>query len=386
MRPIVFAGAMILLLAHLALAQPSVTIYRIPDGAVQPQASVDQAGIAHLIYLKGDPAHCDIFYIHSADDGATWSHPLRVNSQPGSAIAIGTVRGAHLAMGRSSRPHVAWMGSTDALPKADNKFAPMLYTRLNDDGTGFEPQRNLIAQHPGLDGGGSIAADETGNVYVGWHAPTAQGGDEQTRRVWIARSTDDGKTFATEIPVSDPSTGACGCCGMRMAFADGKLFVLYRSAAQMIHRGMYLLEISPDLSTSERREIAPMTAGTCIMSTAGFAPSKGRLLAAWETQGTVSWAPFDTARFRDSAPQPTSVHLESKPSSKHPALATNPAGDVLLAWAEGTGWNKGGAVQWQIFSAAGTPLLPQPNVAPGLPNWDCPAAFATAKGNFVLVY
>lgn len=53
----------------------------------------------------------------------------------------------------------------------------MLYTRLNDAGDGFEPQRNVIQKRPGLDGGGSIAADAEGNVYVAWHAPNVNKGE-----------------------------------------------------------------------------------------------------------------------------------------------------------------------------------------------------------------
>jgi len=37
---------------------------------------------------------------------------------------------------------------------------PMLYTRLNDAGTAFEAERDLITVARGLDGGGSVAADE----------------------------------------------------------------------------------------------------------------------------------------------------------------------------------------------------------------------------------
>ena len=35
----------------------------------------------------------------------------------------------------------------------------MLFARLDDDGTAFETQRNLMTYTQGLDGGGSVAAD-----------------------------------------------------------------------------------------------------------------------------------------------------------------------------------------------------------------------------------
>src|SRR4051812_32696620 len=175
-----------------------VAFSRVPDAGVQPQAVADENGAIHLIYLKGDAAKSDIFYVRSTDGGKGWSAPIRVNSQPGSAIMMGTVRGAHLAMGKDRRVHVAWMGSQSAEPKVAGKGSPMLYARMADDGKSFDAQRNVIAEHVGLDGGGSIAADDGGNVVIAWHAPTSKGGEEPDRRVWVARSTDDGKTFAPE--------------------------------------------------------------------------------------------------------------------------------------------------------------------------------------------
>src|SRR5438105_477663 len=190
-------------------AAPMVTAIHCPNGGIQPQAAVDPAGKVHLIYLTGEDGKNDVMYVTSADDAKTWSKPLRVNSHPGAAIATGTVRGAHLAVGRDGRVHVAWMGSSSAQPRAPRDATPMLYARLNDAGDAFEPQRNLITSATGLDGGGSVAADDAGNVYVGWHAPTPGMKGEENRTVWLATSSDDGKTFAPETRMITQSTGAC---------------------------------------------------------------------------------------------------------------------------------------------------------------------------------
>src|SRR5213078_2664353 len=100
------------------------------------------------------------------------------------------------------------------------RVSPLLYTRLNDAGTAFEPERNLITYAAGLDGGGSVAADNQGNVYATWHAATpGNTNGEAGRAVFVARSSDEGKTFQREETVTSKATGACGCCGMR-AFAD----------------------------------------------------------------------------------------------------------------------------------------------------------------------
>src|SRR3982074_1541439 len=80
-------------------ATPEVRVVRCPDGGVQPQGVVDSLGKVHLIYLKGEDGRSDVFYVWSGDGGQNWSKALRVNSQAGAAIATGTVRGAHLAIG-----------------------------------------------------------------------------------------------------------------------------------------------------------------------------------------------------------------------------------------------------------------------------------------------
>ena len=149
----------------------AVKLVKTPDGGIQPQAIVDGKGVLHLLYFKGDPRAGDLFYVRRDARKSGFTVPLRVNSQPGSAIAIGTIRGGQLALGKSGRVHSAWNGSGKALPKNQSGRNPMLYTRLNDAGTAFEPQRNVIQSAPGLDGGGSLAADGAGNVYVAWHAP-----------------------------------------------------------------------------------------------------------------------------------------------------------------------------------------------------------------------
>jgi hypothetical protein len=131
-RLIAAAAIVFLFIAsHTTEAMARVELRRVPDGGVQPQAGIDSKGVIHLIYLTGDPSHSDIGYARSADGGATWSQPIRVNSQAGSALAIGTVRGAQLALGRNGAVHVAWMGSRESEPKAPRGLAPMLYARLS---------------------------------------------------------------------------------------------------------------------------------------------------------------------------------------------------------------------------------------------------------------
>ncbi|HEX4797217.1 MAG TPA: sialidase family protein [Humisphaera sp.] len=375
------AIAFVLLGAMPADAAPTVSVLRVPAGSVQPQVAIDATGTEHLIYLTGDPQKSDVFYARSTDGGATFSKPLRVNTQPGSAIAMGTVRGAHLAIGRGNRVHVAWMGSGVAQPKGPRNSSPMLYTRLADDGT-FDPQRNVMQARPGLDGGASIAADGRGEVYIAWHAPLEQGAGEQSRQVWMVQSTNDGATFAAERSVSDGKTGACGCCGMRLfCTTEGQLFALYRSADQITHRNVTLLRFDAQAKNATSEIVGRTEIGTCVMSTEAFAANGRGAVAAWETHGQIFWARVDA----DPAKSVEPIQVPRGPEQKHPALAVNSSGQTLVVWTEGTAWNKGGAIAWQIYDQQGKPLGGIGH-AQNLPVWGAPAAFARPNGEFVVIY
>ena len=379
-------AALVILLTHCAAAhaeQPLVQPLRIPDGGgIHPQIQVDSRGRVHLIYFKGDPRHGDIYYVRSDDAGATFSRrPIRVNSQSDSAIIIGTIRGPHIAIGKDDRPHIAWMGSDRAEPKALGKQTPMLYTRLNDAGNAFEPQRNVITSHPGLDGGGSIAADHAGNVYVVWHAPDKGEGGEDDRQVWLSRSHDDGKTFEPEHAVIPKPTGVCGCCGLNIAASDdGRVAIVFRSATAMVNRDIHALASKDFGQTFAIVAKDPWNVGKCVMSTAAIAPRGNEMLAAWETKEQIEFAALN-----DTAPEVRAIPGPAK-SRKYPALAANDKGDFIIAWAEGTGWNKGGTVAWQLFDAKGEPIKGQAGRFADLQPWSLPAAIVTRDGHFKIVY
>jgi hypothetical protein len=371
-----------------------ITWTRVPAGGLQPQVAVDDRGAVHLVYFRGEASKGDLYYVRSNDGGKTFSSPVRVNSQPESAVAAGTIRGAQLALGRNGRLHVAWNGSSVAQPRgplnpeqaADSPYngLPMLYTRLNEDGTAFEPQRNLMTKTFALDGGGTVAADRKGNVYVLWHGSTA--GDpkgEAGRRVWIARSEDDGKSFAPEEVAFANPTGACGCCGMR-AFVDGRgdLYALFRSAQQEIHRDAYLIRSRDQGRTFDGRMLHPWQINACPMTSASFAQSSANILVAWETEDKVYFTRIDADTFATAAPVAAPGAGENR---KHPSLAVNSRGETLLAWMEGGGWGKGGTLHWQLYNRQGA-AMDGVGEAPGIPAFSFATAFARPDGGFTILY
>ena len=366
-----------------------VRVIPVPDNGIQPQVAVAGAGL-QLAYFAGDPKHGDVFYVRSDDFGRTFSSRLRVNSQEGSAIAIGSIRGAQIALGKQNRVHVAWNGSDTAEPRgpvnpeAGGPGSPMLYARLNDLGSAFETQRNLIQETFGLDGGGSVAADRNGNVYVAWHgkAPGAAHG-EAGREVWMARSEDEGRTFAKERAVSQEPTGACGCCAMRL-FADshGVLYGLYRSATENVHRDIYLLRSADTGRTFSVARLHAWDINACPMSSMAFVEARNEVLGAWETQAQVFFTPV--SRGIDAAKAAMIAPPGENPKRKYPALARNGRGETLLAWVEGAGWQRGGILGWQLFDRAGHPFVAC-KTRRDVPVWSFPAVFSRPDRGFTII-
>src|SRR6266513_195934 len=124
-------------------ATPKVTLIRTPHDGIQPQTVLDSHGVLHVIYFRGDASAGDIEYVRRDTDAKKFSHPIRVNSEAGSAVAIGTVRGPQLAVGRNGRVYVIWFGPQSQAGESKDAM-PVFFSRLNDSHTAFEPQRNLM--------------------------------------------------------------------------------------------------------------------------------------------------------------------------------------------------------------------------------------------------
>ncbi len=361
---------------------PRTRVLRVPEGGIQPQTAMDVRGGLCMIYFSDDANSGNIHYVYRAPRTTRFSKPIRVNSQPGSAVAAGTVRGPQMALGPDGRPYVVWFGSDNAQPRGPDGATPILFSRLNAAGTAFEPQRCLMQYAKGVDGGLSVAAGPAGEVYIVWHAEGSEPG-EAHRRVYLARSTDNGKTFAREVPISPAELGACGCCGMRAATdSEGHVYVFYRAAADGVNRDMTLLESSDCGSTFRAERLGPWKLNACPMSTASLQSRAGRVFAAWETAGQIHFDRIDSATQKVLE---TIIPPGASADRKHPAIAMDGRGWVLLSWTEGMGWKKGGSLAWQMYDPSGNAAGAEGH-AEGVPVWDMPSVIADREGDFTIVY
>jgi hypothetical protein len=199
--------------------------------------------------------------------------------------------------------------------------------------------------------------------------------------VWLTKSEDDGKTFSAEVKAWAQETGACGCCGMK-TFVDrkGDVFALYRSAIESLHRDIYLLSSNDHGRTFKGKLLHKWNINACPMSSMDFAEGANIVAAAWETGGQVYWTRVGGGDTSDLVAAPG----EGK-GRKHPRLAVNGEGEVLLVWTEGTGWQKGGSFAYQMYDRAGRPTGDTKRV-PGIPTWSFAAAIASPDNRFSILY
>lgn len=368
-------GCLLPIFEHTSLrgeSLPSIRVERLPTGAVQPKLVRSSNGTLHLVYLSGDSKAADVYYqSRPAAPDSKWSDPVRVNSEAGSAIAIGTIRGPDITLGRGDSVHVVWNGSSKATANSTNG-SPFLYANSKANPPQFSPQRSLNPTTRHLDGGGAITADSDGNLYAFWHSSGSSVPDgEEYRTVFMVQSRDAGDSFSMPRSISPASLGACGCCGLSaLAEPKGKLHVLFRSAGQRQNRDMVLLTSTDGGVSFQETSTDPWKATQCPMSLPSLALGSGNaLLLSWETGASVKWSRLDA--------KPPTGHNPKVPTGtgkrKHPVILQNSQGITLQLWSEGTGWQKGGAVEWQLFDtndhAIGTVHRTE-----NLPVWGRPAA------------
>ena len=199
----------------------------------------------------------------------------------------------------------------------------------------------------------------------------------------MAKSSDDGQSFSPEAVAFTAPTGACGCCGLR-AYADaaGNVYVLFRSASEVVHRDIWLMTSKDRGRSFQGAEISKWNVGACVMSSEAFAPSADGVLGAWESEKQTYFARISPGAASVSTPIPAPGEPRNR---KYPAVAANRRGETLFAWTEGTAWKRGGAVEWQVFDRQGRPR-PVSGKADGVPVWSLVAAFARPDGSFVIIY
>ena len=376
---VVLIFQLIVFLAVTSNSSAALRFERVPDSGILPQVAVDAAGRTHLLYFKGDAMGGELFYAVKAPGGKEFPPAMKVNSQPGSVIVAGTMRGPQMALGRD-QVHVVWMGGNGAakVKVGGQSVTPLLYARLSSGRGGFEPERNILTEAAGLDGGQTVAADTKGNVYVIWHGAPPDVEGEEERGLYVARSTDDGNTFSKEFKAAVPRKGACACCGLRAQIDNGgALHVLFRAAEAGVNRDELWLKSIDFGKTFSLETDSAWRIATCPASSASLAFTRGMAIGAWENERGIA------AKIMKDGEQ-IDLQAQSGKKQKHPAVAANEQGEVLVTWVEDAGWGTEGTLVCQVFDSGGR-RIGEATRKPKLPAWSFGAPVAEKDG-FVVYY
>jgi hypothetical protein len=366
-KPFFASCCLFSLLCHPLAAE--VRLERVPENGVQPQVAVEAGGKVHLVYLTGRPEAADVHYSVRDAGKLDWGQPVLVNGDSHSAVAMGTIRGAQLALGGHSVVHFVWNGRAE---KNAYATAPLYYTRLVDGKISAPLVVNAGTLN--LDGGASVTADGKGGVAILWHAAPPEGHAEADRQVYVARSVDEGGHFSVAQPALGVPAGVCACCSLKaLSSAESGMLLFYRTASSKSQRDMSLLSAGDGVHFSQQLTHA-WPVGACPMSSAALVACKKSVLAAWETDGRIFYA-------NPALKTPPIALSEGK--TRHPAMAVNAAGETIVCWSIGTGWQRGGELAWRVMATDGTPTE-QKGTAKDVPVWSHTAAFAQAADFVVL--
>jgi hypothetical protein len=145
---------------------------------------------------------------------------------------------------------------------------------------------------------------------------------------------------------------------------------------------MYVLRSSDGGQRFGAQQLDNWKIATCPMSSEAFAEGPNGVVAAWENEGQI----FFSSDLFTKAKLPTVRSAPGKGGNRqHPALAFNKKGDMILVWAEGTGWNRGGGLAWQVYNSK-FDLMDSGRRAGAIPVWGLPAVVAEANGNFTIYH
>ena len=164
------------------------------------------------------------------------------------------------------------------------------------------------------------------------------------------------------------------------AMPNSHVAILYRTATEKVHRDTHLLISKNDGESFSVAITDEWNIGICAMSTFAMGANGEHFVAGWETQQQIKVI----RRIGDTFTKPITVPGKSK-NQKHPAVAVAPDGQFLVAWAEGTGWQKGGALVWQLYNADGT-IADKSGRSEGLPMCSLPSAVMVGDQGFCVIY
>ncbi|HET6974872.1 MAG TPA: sialidase family protein [Pyrinomonadaceae bacterium] len=215
-------------------APPPVQISANGIDAAEPAIVSAGDGTFYVAWVNHDAKQADVMLARFNNTGEIQGSAIRVNRQPGTATAW---RGDQpsLAVAPNGGVHVLWTTRVDA---GDKHGTDVYLSSSTDRGQSFATEVKVNDDKaPGPHGMHSLAVAADGRIYAAWldernvHTPmpsTKGEGHhmESNRDVFVAYSTDGGRSFSANKKVA---SDACPCCKTALTVSpDGTLYAGWR--------------------------------------------------------------------------------------------------------------------------------------------------------------
>lgn len=242
----------------------------------QPQVAVEPGGTVHLIYGSGDA----VFYCRSTDGLATFTQPREAFRVPN--LSLGKRRGPRISVGKNSLVVTAVGGR-----QGKGRDGDVLAWRSADGGDTWQgPVRVNDAADSAREGLHAMTSGPDGEVWATWLDLR-----EKRTEIYASKSVDGGETWLGNVRVyRSPGGSVCECCHPSIMVNGDKVHVMFRNSLAG-NRDMYVATSTDDGKTflpakkvgqgSWKLDACPMDGG---MLAAG---PKGSVLTVWRRNGDV---------------------------------------------------------------------------------------------------
>lgn len=289
-----------------------------PDAdAAEPSIAAAPDGGVYVVWVEHLPQKRADVYVRRYDaDRTPLGEAVRVNPEKGGATAW---RGDQPTIKTSAdgKVYIGWTAPVETAEGAGND----LYLSVSRDrGATFDAPVKVNDDPAAADRGmHSLEIDKTGRIFFAWlderylktgapvPPPESNAGGmkhehgEANREVYLAVSTDDGKSFSANKRIA---ANACPCCKTSLASApDGRLYLAWRQVLDGDFRHIAVSSTidggntfaPPSIVSDDRWQIA-----ACPVSGAGLAvDAKNTLSVVWFTAGQAGTPGMYTAQSSD---------------------------------------------------------------------------------------
>lgn len=313
--------------------------------AAEPALAAAGDGTIYAAWVEHRPKReADVMFTRLDQNGNAVSQPVRVNPREGQASAW---RGdpPTIATAKDGSIYVGWTGRSAAEGHATDIFL----STSRDGGRTFEqPVKVNDDKELVVHGMHSIGVDGNGRILLAWldersvkMEMTDEKGKmdehkmEANREVYVASSTDGGRTFSKNILVARE---ACPCCKTALTVApDGRVYVAWRQVLPGNYRHIAVASSTDSGQSFSEPVIASddkwMIAGCPVSGPALAASSDNMLRVLWYSAGEAGSPGLYWSESRDGAKTFTSRRaLAEGTAFGNPQLLAGQGNTLTAVW------------------------------------------------------